>query len=55
MKLKDIINNAVDELQRAKERILELGDFQEGIITSDEELINDIDISIERLLELIND
>lgn len=49
MELKDIISNVIDELQRARERILELGEFDEQSITSDEELVSDIDMSIERL------
>lgn len=52
MELKDIINNVIDELYRAKERILELGEFDDDSITSDEELILDIEMSIERLIDL---
>lgn len=50
LSINDIINNAVDELYRAKERLEELGEFDnDGRITPDQELISDIDASIERL------
>lgn len=49
LSVNNIINNAIDELERAKERIKELGEFNENSIGPDEELISDIDTSIERL------
>ena len=49
MTKQDIISNVVDEMQRAIERIKELGEFDDVAITDDEELINDMQISIEKL------
>ena len=53
MTQKEILNNVIDELHRAIERIKEVGDFDINSITSDEELINDMETSIERLYDLI--
>lgn len=48
--LKDTINNVIDELNRAKERIAELGDIQnEQGITDDDMLIDDIENTLEEL------
>ena len=52
--IKERIDNAIDELNRAIERLKELGDFSENTITPDSELISDMESSIERLDE-IND
>ena len=49
METKDIINNVIDELERAIDRLKELGSFNDYSITSDEELVNDMEKSIERL------
>ena len=43
---KDIINNVIDELERAIDRLKELGTFDDYSITSDEELVNDMEKSI---------
>ena len=53
METKDILNNVIDELERAIERIKELGDFEDNTITSDEELVMDMEVSIERLYEIM--
>lgn len=53
METKDIINNVIDELERAIDRLKELGTFDSHSITNDEELVNDMEKSIERLYELI--
>lgn len=48
--LKDTINNVIDELNRAKERIAELGDVQsEQGVTDDDMLIYDIENTLEEL------
>ena len=52
METKDILNNVIDELERAIERIKEFGEFEDRSITGDEELVMDMEISIERLKEL---
>lgn len=51
MTKQDILNNVIDELQRAIERIKELGEFDDITVTDDEELINDMQISIEKLYD----
>lgn len=48
----EILDNIVDELERARERIKELGEFNDEVLTEDEELVSDIDKSIERVSEL---
>ena len=50
-----IINNVIDELNRAIDRIKELSEDydREDTITSDYELISDMETSIERLNDLI--
>lgn len=50
-----IINNVVDELNRAIDRIKKLSEDydREDTITSDFELISDMETSIERLIDLI--
>lgn len=48
----EILDNIVDELERAKDRIRELGKFDDEILTEDEELVSDIDKSLERVSEL---
>lgn len=45
--IKDIINNTIDELQRAKESIKDKSDYE--LSQHDAELFDDIDKSIERL------
>ena len=52
--IEERISNAVDEMNRATERLREIGDVSENTITSDSELISDMESSIERL-EDIND
>lgn len=48
--LKDIINNVIDELDRAKERVAEIGDVQsEQSVTDDDMLIYDIENTLEEL------
>lgn len=49
---KEVLQNAIDELQRAKERLKEIGELSDESLTDDEILINDIEASIERLLEI---
>lgn len=49
MTKQDIISNVIDELQRAIERIKELGEFDDVVVTDDEDLINDMQISVEKL------
>lgn len=51
MNKRELLNNIVDELTRAKERIKELGEFDDETLTSDEELVNDIEITLERLYD----
>lgn len=53
METKDILNNVIDELERAIQRITELGEFDDNSITSDEELVTDMGISISRLYKII--
>lgn len=48
----EILDNIVDELERARKRIRELGEFNDEVLTEDEELVSDIDKSIERVSEL---
>lgn len=48
----EVLDNIVDELERARERIKELGKFDDEILTEDEELVSDIDKSLERVSEL---
>lgn len=48
----EVLDNIVDELERARERIKELGEFNDEVLTEDEELVSDIDKSIERVSEL---
>lgn len=54
MEAKDILNNVIDELERAIQRITELGEFEDNSITSDEELVTDMEISINRLYHIID-
>ena len=49
---KETLQNAIADLQRAYERLKELGDFSEDTITEDEVLLNDIALSIERLSDV---
>lgn len=53
MDKRELLNNIIDELTRAKERIKEIGEFEDITITSDEELVNDIEITLERLYDVI--
>ena len=48
----EILDNIVDELERARKRIRELGEFNDEVLTEDEELLSDIDKSFERVSEL---
>lgn len=48
----EILDNIVDELERARKRIRELGEFNDEVLTEDEELVSDIDKSLERVSEL---
>ena len=50
--IEERINNVIDELNRAVERIKEIGEFYENTITSDEELVSDMQLSIERMQEV---
>lgn len=50
--IKDIINNTIDELQRAKEIIEDKADY--GLSDCERELFDDIDKSIERLSSIEN-
>ena len=57
--IKEIINNAIDEMQRAQETIKDLYEslgepIGEGPVTDDEQLINDMSDSIERLATIEN-
>ena len=52
--IKERINNVVDELNRAIERLKDRGEFFEDTLTDDDVLIDDMTNSIERLTE-IND
>ena len=54
MEAKDILNNVIDELERAIQRITELGEFEDNSITGDEELVTDMEISINRLYHIID-
>ena len=52
--IKEIINNAIDEMRRAQETIKDLYEslgepIGEGPVTDDEQLVNDMNSSIERL------
>ena len=38
--------------ERARKRIRELGEFNDEVLTEDEELVSDIDKSLERVSEL---
>lgn len=50
-----VLNNVVDELERAKERIKDLGEFSDSSLSSDEELVSDIEESLELLYEMIGE
>ena len=50
--IEERINNVIDELNRAVERIREIGKFSENTITPDEELVSDMLLSIERMQEV---
>lgn len=54
MEAKDILNNVIDELERAIQRITELGEFEDNSITGDEELVTDMEISVNRLYHIID-
>lgn len=54
LNIQDIINNAVDEMNRAIDKLKECGTFLENTLTDDDILIDDMKNSIERLTE-IND
>ena len=45
--------NVIDELQRARDRILELTDFNYDSLSDDEDLIEDINRSIDRLIDFL--
>ena len=51
IKSEEVIDNVIDELQRARDRILELTDFNYDSLSDDEDLIEDIN-SIDRLIDL---
>ena len=54
--MKEIVwNNVIDELERAKERIIELGEFNDAYLTPDEELVQDIMTSLDRLNEMVGE
>lgn len=54
--MKEIVwNNVIDELERAKERIIELGEFSDACLTPDEELVQDIMTSLDRLNEMVGE
>lgn len=50
--IKERINNVVDELNRAIERLKDRGEFFEDTLTDDDVLIDDMTNSIERLTEM---
>ena len=52
--IKERIENSIDEMNRAIERLKEVGEFFENTLTDDDILIDDMKNSIERLTE-IND
>ena len=52
IKSEEVIDNVIDELQRARDRILELTDFNYDSLSDDEDLIEDINRSIDRLIDL---
>ena len=52
LNIEDRINNVIDELNRATTRLRELGEFSEDTITSDSELVADMETSIERMAEI---
>lgn len=52
IKPEEVIDNVIDELQRARDRILELTDFNYDSLSDDEDLIEDINRSIDRLIDL---
>lgn len=54
LKIDERINNVLDELERAIERLKEVGEFSEDTLTDDDILIDDMRNSIERVKE-IND
>lgn len=47
--VQQIIDNTIDEMRRAIDRLREVGDFNDEAITGDEELISDLEAEIERL------
>lgn len=49
----DILNNIIDEIDRATERIEEIGEFDDDTITPDEELLTDMYISKDRLYKIL--
>ena len=51
IKSEEVIDNVIDELQRARDRILELTDFNYDSLSDDEDLIEDINRSIDRLID----
>lgn len=52
IKSEEVIDNVIDELQRARDRISELTDFNYDSLSDDEDLIEDINRSIDRLIDL---
>jgi hypothetical protein len=52
-KIIDILNNVIDEIDRATERIEELGEFNENSVTPDEELVTDLYVSKDRLYQIM--
>lgn len=52
IKSEEVIDNVIDELQRSRDRILELTDFNYDSLSDDEDLIEDINRSIDRLIDL---
>ena len=53
--VKETIENIMDELNRATTRLKEIGDIQTDTITPDEELISDMEMSIERMQDIYQD
>lgn len=53
MTKEDVINNVIDELERAIQRIEEIGEFSNTSITGDEELVTDMIRSKDRLYQII--
>ena len=49
---REILGNVIDELERAINRIKEIGEFEEDSITPDEELITDMTMSVDRLYDM---